>query len=229
MLSLLFTSCSGRGSSPSAGWQAERESMVELIRSRGVTDSRILDALGSVERHEFIPRNYRGAADSYGDHPCPIGHGQTISQPYIVAYMTEAIDVEAGERVLEIGTGSGYQAAILAELGAEVYTIEIVPALAEHAREVLCAEGYDRVRVRQGDGYKGWSEAAPFDAIIVTCAPEEVPETLKNQLADGGRMIIPVGEFSQRLLVLEKTEGELQTRKDLPVRFVPMVHGKGKQ
>lgn len=203
-----------------------RRSMLETLKSYGIKDPEVLRAMGKVRRHVFIPEPFRHECDPYGDHPCPIGHGQTISQPYIVAYMTERIAPHPGERILEIGTGSGYQAAILAELGAEVYTIEIIPELAEHARRVLAAEGYSNVHVLTGDGYKGWPEHAPFDAIIVTCAPEEIPEALVEQLKEGGRMILPLGRGLQRLVIVRKREGKIQVEHDLPVRFVPMVHGK---
>jgi protein-L-isoaspartate(D-aspartate) O-methyltransferase len=201
----------------------ERDSMVELIRARGIVDDRVLHAISNVRRHAFIPSEYRDIADSYGDHPCPIGHGQTISQPYIVAYMSAAIAVGLGDRILEIGTGSGYQAAILAELGAEVYSIEIVPELAAHARAALQSEGYGNVRIKTGDGYKGWPEHAPYDAVIVTCAPHDVPPALVEQLADKGRLIVPVGSFTQDLILFEKVDGRLQRLAEIPVRFVPMV------
>lgn len=204
---------------------AERTRMVAVIQRYGVRDERVLEAMGKVRRHLYIPENYR-RGDAYGDHPCPIGHGQTISQPFIVAYMTQRIEVKPGLRVLEIGTGSGYQAAILAELGAEVYSIEIIPGLADHARKVLVAEGYANVKVKTGDGYKGWPEHAPFDAIIVTCAPNEIPEKLVKQLKDGGRMILPVGSGIQQLVILEKTGDTFREIPDMHVRFVPMVHGK---
>lgn len=206
-------------------YSVARRRMVDLIRSRGIDSSKVLKAFERVPRHRFIPEHYRRIADPYGDHPCPIGHGQTISQPYIVAYMTAALDLEGGERILEVGTGSGYQAAILAEIGADVYSIEIVPELADHARRTLKAEGYGNVHVLTGDGYRGWREHAPFDAVIVTCAPDDVPSELSRQLAEGGRMVIPVGEHIQKLLVLEKKGGTLIKRQELPVRFVPMVHG----
>jgi len=206
-------------------WERLREEMVRQVRAYGVRDERVLAAMAKVRRHLFIPEEYRSRDDPYGDHPCSIGYGQTISQPFIVAYMTERVNVKPGEKVLEIGTGSGYQAAILAELGAEVYSIEIIPALAEHARRVLAAEGYDRVHVLTGDGYKGWPEHAPFDVIIVTCAPEEVPQALVEQLKDGGRMILPLGAGVQRLVVLRKRSGKVSQEEDIMVRFVPMVHG----
>ena len=201
--------------------------MVRGLRRYGVHDEHVLAAMGKVRRHIFIPENYRDRRDAYGDYPSPIGHGQTISQPYIVAYMTEKLKVKRGDRILEIGTGSGYQAAILAECGAEVYSIEIVPELAQHARDVLDKEGYKNVHVLTGDGYKGWPEKSPFDAIIATCAPEEVPQALVDQLKDGGRMILPVGDFGyQRLVILRKKSGKISEEDDLPVRFVPMVRQK---
>ena len=204
---------------------AQRSAMVADIRRQGVKDERVLKAMGMVRRHLFIPEKIRGRVDPYGDHPCPIGHGQTISQPFIVAYMTKRIEVDPGMRILEIGTGSGYQAAVLAELGADVYSIEIVPELADHARAALASEGYDSVKVKTGDGYKGWPEHAPFDAIIVTCAPAKIPDALKTQLKDGGRMILPVGTGIQQLVVLEKTAEGFREIPDLYVRFVPMVRG----
>ena len=206
--------------------RARREAMVALVRRYGVKNEAVLAAMGKVRRHVFIPRAYRFLTNPYGDHPCSIGHGQTISQPYIVAYMTEQMALQAGEKVLEIGTGSGYQAAILAHLGVDVYSMEIVPDLAEHARRVLKAEGFSKVRVRAGDGYKGWPEEAPFDAIIVTCAPADVPAALLEQLKDGGRMILPVGVGVQRLVILRKRGGKIEEESDIGVRFVPMVHGK---
>lgn len=200
--------------------------MIAQIERYGIRDPRVIRAMAKVQRHRFIPEKYLEASDAYGDHPCPIGFGQTISQPYIVAYMTERIAPKSGDKVLEIGTGSGYQAAILAELGADVYTIEIIPELADHARKALAEEGYAKVHVRTGDGYKGWPEHAPFDAIIVTCAPDDVPPALVEQLRDGGRMIVPVGEGTQRLVILRKKDGEVEKEEDLAVVFVPMVHGK---
>ncbi len=202
----------------------QRKAMVAVIRRHGVKDERVIEAMGKVRRHLYIPEAYR-KRDAYGDHPCPIGCGQTISQPFIVAYMTQRIEVKPGMKVLEIGTGSGYQAAVLAELGAEVFTVEIVPELSAHARKVLAAEGYKNVKVKTGDGYKGWPEHAPFDSIIATCAPDEIPAALVAQLKDGGRMILPVGTGVQRLVVLEKTGDTFREIPDLYVRFVPMVKG----
>jgi protein-L-isoaspartate(D-aspartate) O-methyltransferase len=206
-------------------WSAERLAMVEVIRRHGLTDERVLTAMRTVRRHRFIPEAYR-RANAYGDHPCPIGYDQTISQPFIVAYMTWKMDLQPGEKVLEIGTGSGYQAAVLAELGTEVYTIEIVPELARHAKTVLAREGYESVHVLAGDGYKGWPEHAPFDAVIVTCAPADIPQALVDQLREGGRMILPLGRYSQRLVILRKRKGRVVQENDLAVRFVPMVKGK---
>ncbi len=200
--------------------------MLRTLRAHGIEEGRVLAVMEKVRRHIYVPEDYRYRYDVYGDHPSPIGHGQTISQPYIVAYMTEKVDPQPGERFLEIGTGSGYQAAVLAELGAEVYSIEIVPELAEHARKALASEGYRNVRVLTGDGYRGWPEESPFDAIIVTCAPEDIPRALIEQLKDGGRMILPVGAGVQRLVIARKKGGKIEVEADLPVRFVPMVHGK---
>jgi protein-L-isoaspartate(D-aspartate) O-methyltransferase len=191
------------------------------IRARGITDRAVLEAMGRVPRHRFVPGSV--APRAYADSPLPIGHGQTISQPYIVAYMTQAAKVSKKDKVLEIGTGSGYQAAVLAELARQVYSIEIVPELAEGARRTLAGLGYGNVRVKAGNGYLGWPEHAPFDAILVTAAPEEVPPALVEQLAVGGRMVVPVGAGDQDMLILTKTQGGLVTRKTIPVRFVPMT------
>ena len=217
------TADSARGTS----WDARRQDMVQQLRAYGITNAQVLAAMGKVRRHVYIPEEFRNLRTAYSDQPCPIGFGQTISQPFIVAYMTEVIGPRAGEKILEIGTGSGYQASVLAECGAEVYTIEIIPELARHAEAVLRAEGYaDRVHVLAGDGYQGWPEHAPFDRILVTCAPEEVPQALVAQLKEGGRMILPVGESGdQRLVILTKRAGRVEKKDDLPVRFVPMVHG----
>ena len=189
---------------------------------RNISDKRVLAAMASVPRHKFVPRLLR--TEAYGDHPLPIGYGQTISQPFMVAFMTEQLAPRNTDRVLEIGTGSGYQAAVLAGLVSEVYSIEIIEPLGKHAAETLKNLGYDNVHVRIGDGYEGWPEAAPFDSIIVTCAPEQVPEQLVAQLKEGGRMIIPVGPGGNQLLyVLEKRAGKIQSNAVLPVLFVPMT------
>jgi protein-L-isoaspartate(D-aspartate) O-methyltransferase len=197
--------------------------VVEQIEERGIRDRRILEVMEKVPRHEFVPEKYRAFA--YDDSPLPIGEGQTISQPYIVALMTECLNLEGEEKVLEVGTGSGYQAAILSELAEEVYTIEILEPLAERAEELLKDLGYRNVKVRCGDGYLGWEEYAPFDGVIVTCAPDHIPQPLIDQLAEGGRMVIPVGEvhFPQVLKLLEKKEGKMTVRNVVPVRFVPMT------
>ena len=197
------------------------------LKARDIKDPEILAAFEKVPRHKFVPERLREFA--YADRPLPIGEGQTISQPYIVAVMTRALKLEKTDRVLEIGTGSGYQAAILAELCDRVYTIEIIASLAETARKTLSGLGYENVHVKIGDGFKGWSEHAPFDAVIVTCAPTEIPEPLKEQLAEGGRMVVPVGKSAnQQLVLLEKKDGELSRKEILPVLFVPMVDERGR-
>jgi protein-L-isoaspartate(D-aspartate) O-methyltransferase len=194
----------------------------EQIAARGIRDPRVLAALRTVPRDEFVPPMLRAAA--WEDHPLPIGHEQTISQPYIVALMTELAQVGPGSRVLEIGTGSGYQAAVLAACGAEVWTIEIVPELAEQAALALARLGYDRVHVRAGDGSHGWPEEAPFDAILVTAAPEELPRALRSQLAPGGRLVAPVGrEDDQTLQVHHRTDDGFRVERIAAVRFVPMT------
>lgn len=202
----------------------DRERMVATqIEARGITDPLVLDAMRTVPRERFVPASL--AKFAHDDGPLPIGHDQTISQPYIVGYMSEALELRPTDRVLEIGTGSGYQAAILGELASEVYTIEIVPELAEQARVALETSGYRNVHVRQGNGYLGWPEAAPFDRIIVTAAPDEVPQALVDQLAMGGIMVVPVGGVydDQVMKIIRKTEKGVITRETLPVRFVPMV------
>lgn len=204
------------------------EMIRQQIKSRGIDDPKILAAFEKVKRHRFVPERVKKYA--YEDRPLPIGEGQTISQPYIVALMTSAINPDKTDRILEIGTGSGYQAAILAELCKQVYTIEIIESLGEKARQTLSEPGYDNVAVKIGDGYKGWPEHAPYDAIIVTCAPTEVPEPLKKQLAEQGRMVIPVGKnYEQNLVLFEKKEGKLLKKSIIPVLFVPMVDEEGKQ
>ncbi len=205
-------------------WKAARESMVSQLKLYRIADPRVLEAMTTVRRHMFIPEQHRRVETAYGDYPWTIGYGQTISQPYIVAYMTEKMELKPGEKALDIGTGSGYQAAVLAEMGADVYSIEIVPELARHAQAALKTEGYETVKLLTGDGYKGWPEHAPFDVILVACAPADVPAALTEQLAENGRMIIPVGEqHAQRLTILRKRDGAIIREDDLPVRFVPMV------
>jgi protein-L-isoaspartate(D-aspartate) O-methyltransferase len=181
--------------------------------------------MSKVPRHRFVPASLIRAA--YLDRPLPIGHGQTISQPFIVAYMTEAAGVSADDKALEIGTGSGYQAAILGELAKEVYTIEIIPELAEGASKVLSELGYKNVHVKAGNGYLGWPEHAPFDAIVVTAAPDEIPKALVEQLAVGGKMVIPVGDLYQEMVIVTKTKDGIVEKRTIPVRFVPMT-GKPK-
>ena len=191
---------------------------------RDITNRAVLEAMARVPRQDFVPAGFR--EEAYDDHPLPIGHGQTISQPYIVAFMTEQLDPKPSDRVLEIGTGSGYQAAILSGLVQEVYTMEIVEPLARRAEADLKRLGYTNVHVRAGDGYQGWPEAASFDAIIVTCAPQQVPAPLTAQLKEGGRMIIPVGPaYDQSLFLLRKKEGKVIQQAVLAVRFVPMTGG----
>lgn len=210
-----------------AEYTAAREKMVkEQILERGITDQRILNVFRKVKRHLFISPAYR-PEEAYGDYPLPIEENQTISQPYIVAIMTYAIAPENSKKVLEIGTGSGYQAAVLAELVHEVYTIEINEKLARQSRKLLADLSYRNIRCRTGNGYLGWPEAAPFDGIIVTCAPDKIPPALIDQLAVGGRMVIPISYSSnvQDLLLLEKlANGKLKKTNLIPVLFVPMIH-----
>lgn len=231
LLMPLATGCSSggdaqRAASEPAARRADRaeeraEMVADTIEARGVRAPHVLAAMRAVPRHELVPDDVRGMA--YDDRPLPIGHEQTISQPYIVALMTELSGARRGSKVLEVGTGSGYQAAVLAELGAEVYSIEIVEPLARSARAALSRMGYDRVHVRHGDGYRGWPEHAPFDAVIVTAAPPHVPEPLKQQLRVGGRLVLPVGTGYQELLVITRTDSGFETARNIPVRFVPMT------
>jgi protein-L-isoaspartate(D-aspartate) O-methyltransferase len=204
----------------------QRRRMVERqIRARGIKNQAVLEAMMKVPRHRFVPAEY--AASAYEDHPLPIGQGQTISQPYIVAYMTEAAEISENEKVLEIGTGSAYQAAILGELAKEVYTIEIIPELAERAGRTLSELGYQNVRVRTGNGYEGWAQYAPYDGIVVTAAPAELPQALIDQLAMNGKMVIPVGVGDQEMMIITKTPDGVIEKRTIPVRFVPMT-GKPK-
>jgi protein-L-isoaspartate(D-aspartate) O-methyltransferase len=224
-LMLTFESCQAQQAGKKIDFSRAREQMIKFqIESRGVDDKRVLEAMRKVERHLFVPVEYRSHA--YADQPLPIGEDQTISQPYIVALMTELLKLNGDEKVLEIGTGSGYQAAVLGELADSVFSIEIVKPLAERADSLLTELGYENITVKCGDGYIGWEEHAPFDAVIVTCAPPKIPQPLVEQLADGGRMVVPVGTFWQELLLIEKKDGELRETSIIPVRFVPMT-GEG--
>ena len=236
MLAGWLTGLTGRGTAASAPTAAgtayytlARQRMVaEQLASPGrdITNARVLAVMGTVPRHEFVPERLR--PDAYNDQPLPIGYGQTISQPYVVAFMTERLELMPTDRVLEIGTGSGYQAAVLAGLVAEVYTIEIISNLAQQAAADLKRLGCTNVHTRFGDGYQGWPEAAPFDSIIVTCAPEQVPQPLIDQLKDGGRIIIPVGPtWKQELVLLRKRGGKLEQQAVMPVSFVPMTGQAG--
>ena len=225
VVSLTFGCNSHGGQAPESAepeWKMQRERMVaEQIEARGVKDPLVLESLRNVPRHLFVPENYRDAA--YNDTPLPIGDSQTISQPYIVALMTELLEVREGHKVLEIGTGSGYQAAVLAAMGVEVHSIEIRQRLCENASATLDKLGYASVEVRCGDGYGGWPEEVPFDGIIVTAAPEWIPDPLLEQLAEGAKMVIPVGDFYQELKVISRTVEGFEERSAIPVRFVPMT------
>lgn len=227
---ILLLLCLGNSfaqTSNNMNWKEQRKEMLEKqIIDRGIKSKEVLEAMMEVPRHEFVPIEYRKF--SYDDSPLPIGHDQTISQPYIVAYMTEQLDLDKNEKVLEVGTGSGYQAAVLALICDTVHTIEIIRPLGEKAKRTLASLGYDNVKVRIGDGYKGWPSEAPFDAIIVTCAPTDIPQPLKEQLSEGGRMIIPAGnKWTQVLYLLEKKNGRIIEKAVLPVQFVPMIDEEG--
>jgi protein-L-isoaspartate(D-aspartate) O-methyltransferase len=229
ILPMVFTQCTDGNrvfeSNTRGDFKAMREKMVETqIKARGVKDPRVLSALLKVERHRFVPEEYLNSA--YSDQPLPIGEGQTISQPYIVALMTELLELKGDEKVLEVGTGSGYQAAILGELAKEVYTIEIIESLASVTKNRLSGLGYQNIKVKAGDGYLGWPEVAPFDAIIITCAPDHIPKPLIEQLKEGGRMVVPVGAYAQELKKIVKRSGKIETTDVIPVVFVPMT-GEG--
>lgn len=200
----------------------QRQQMVsEQIKQRGITSKTVLEAMSKVPRHYFVPPHLVHLA--YSDSPLPINYDQTISQPYIVAYMTDIADIKPEDKVLEIGTGSGYQAAVLGELAQEVYTIEIIPELAEKARKILNKLGYDNIYFKIGDGYKGWPEQAPYQRILVTAAPENIPPALIDQLALNGKMVIPVGKYFQQIVIITKTNDGITQEKTIPVRFVPMI------
>lgn len=224
---LFFAVFSETSCSQNSDFSGLRERMVRTqIEARGISDPAVLKAMRKVERHRFVLPEY--VAKAYGDFPLPIEEGQTISQPYIVALMTEELNLKRKDKVLEIGTGSGYQTAVLAEICDSVFTVEIFEKLAEKAGKRFVEMGYNHIFCKTGDGYEGWKEHAPFDAIIVTCSPSHIPQPLKDQLADGGRMIIPVGSYpGQTLVLLQKKNGKLRRTNVLPVRFVPMVDGKG--
>ena len=216
------TSTSGSRAQVLPDWQAQRQLMVETqLRTRDINAPAVLLAMGQVPRHLFVPERVRALA--YRDHPLPIGYEQTISQPYIVAYMTQLLDLPPNARVLEVGTGSGYQSGVLAEVAAEVYTIEIVPELADRSASILAELGYENIRVKAGDGYLGWPEHAPFDGIMVTAAPDHVPRPLVEQLAVGATLVLPVGRDFQVMTILTKTEVGVTTERTIPVRFVPMT------
>jgi protein-L-isoaspartate(D-aspartate) O-methyltransferase len=226
---LMFSALTVEAASSSLqNFEKQRERMVSVqIKARGITDENVLKAMKKVERHRFVGQQYRRQA--YEDYPLPIGEGQTISQPYIVALMTQVLNLDDTKKVLEIGSGSGYQTAVLAEICHSVYTIEVIDALGKRAAKLLADMGYGNIKVKVGDGYQGWEKYSPFDAIIVTCAPTHIPQALKEQLAEGGRMIIPVGEqFAQELVLLTKQKGELMKDAVIPVRFVPMMRRDGK-
>jgi len=229
ILGAVAASGCGQKAPPVSDFTSQRQRMVQQqLVTRGINDARVLAAMAKVPREEFVTPESRAA--SYEDGPLPLGYGQTISQPYIVAFMTEQLRLKPSDRVLEVGTGSGYQAAILAELVSEVYSIEIVERLAKDAEATLQRLGYKNVHLKIGDGYQGWPEVGPFDAIIVTCAPDKVPQALVDQLKDRGRMVIPVGDrFAQQLYLLEKKDGQLKQSATLPVRFVPMTSEADKQ
>jgi len=210
-----------------ADWARCREQMVrEQLQARDITDARVISAMLQVPRHEFVPSELIDSA--YTDNALPLKMGQTISQPYIVAYMTQALGLRGTERVLEIGTGSGYQTAVLAQIVPEVYTIEILPELQKQAGALLSKLGYRNIRYKTGDGYLGWPEYAPFDRIIVTAAPEDIPQPLIDQLKVGGRLVIPVGTLNQDLMIVEKGKSGIIRRSAIPVRFVPMT-GKAQE
>lgn len=226
MICMYSGNCTSQNTSKDE-YEHERRKMVETqIVARGIKDENVLNAMIAIPRHLFVPAEY--IHESYADHPLPIGEGQTISQPYIVAYMTAVLELDKYDRVLEVGTGSGYQAAVLAEICDSVFTVEIFESLGKQAKKILKSLDYDNVVVHIGDGYQGWPEKSPFDAIIVTCSPSHIPQPLINQLAEEGRLIIPVGkDYSQELVLMEKKKGKLIRKEVLPVRFVPMINENG--
>ncbi|MDY6801179.1 MAG: protein-L-isoaspartate(D-aspartate) O-methyltransferase [Bacteroidota bacterium] len=229
IITILFVSTLPVKNTYSDKYEKVRQRMVrDQVVARGIKDQKVIQAMLNVPRHLFVPDNYERMA--YEDRPLPIGAGQTISQPYIVALMTETLELNKNMKVLEIGTGSGYQSAILSKIVNEVYTIEIIESLGTKAGELLSRLDYNNIYLKIGDGYKGWPEKAPFDAIIVTCAPTDIPQPLIEQLKEGGRMIIPLGgSIVQELALLEKKENKMKKKIVAPVRFVPMVRQDGKQ
>jgi protein-L-isoaspartate(D-aspartate) O-methyltransferase len=222
LLSFGWWACNQAAADPVDPYRLPREEMVRVqLAGRDIADPRVLAAMRKVPRHRFVPQD--SLVQAYGDYPLYIGRDQTISQPYVVAFMTQALRLKGSERVLEIGTGSGYQTAVLAELCREVCSVEIIPELSERARRILTELGFANVRLKVGDGYRGWPERAPFDGIMVTAAPSHVPQPLVDQLAPGGRMILPVGENYQNLVLIERTPEGITRREMLPVSFVPMT------
>lgn len=225
LIALFFSCCKGPNMKEEDFTRLRQKMVEQQIKNRGIRATNVLDAFINVPRHIFVPAEYRDM--SYNDTPLPIGFDQTISQPYIVAFMTEILKPDKNMKVLEIGTGSGYQAAILACLCKEVYTIEIIDSLADRAKRIFESKGYKNIKVKKGDGYNGWKEYAPFDAIIVTCAPTKIPEPLLDQLSEKGKMIIPAGEsYNQKLYLIEKINGEIRQKETLQVLFVPMTREK---
>lgn len=221
-----FFNCSTKQDPDKINYSNQRKAMIEhQIRGRGIRNEKVLRAMMQIPREKYVPENYKKY--SYSDNPIPIGYGQTISQPYIVAYMTSILNPDKNQKILEIGTGSGYQAAILSLLYKEVYSVEIIKALGEKAKKIFKEQDLNNITVKIGDGYEGWKEYAPFDAIIVTCAPENVPQLLVDQLAEGGKMVIPVGgTYNQVLYLLEKRDNKIRTTATLSVSFVPMSREK---
>jgi protein-L-isoaspartate(D-aspartate) O-methyltransferase len=228
VLLLISAFCCSSSQDQSSKFVQKRMEMVQWqIEARGVRDQAVLAAMRKVERHRFVPKNYEPYA--YDDYPLPIGEGQTISQPYIVALMTEIAALKKTDKVLEVGTGSGYQAAVLAEICDSVYSIEINEILAKNAQNVLTELGYSNISISIGDGYQGWREHSPYDAILVTCAPTSVPQPLIDQLRDGGRLVIPVGPaHNQYLALYQKQQNKIFQKNSIPVRFVPMIDKKGR-
>lgn len=228
MATIILGQCNSQESSPDKYGKQRRNMVKYQIKARGIKNEKVLDAMLKVERHLFVPDKYLSMA--YEDHPLPVGEGQTISQPYIVAFMSEVLEPDKNMKILEIGTGSGYQAAVLAEICDSVYTIEIYKSLGTKAKNLLKVLGYSNVKVKIGDGYNGWEKYSPYDAIIVTCSPTHIPQSLSDQLSEGGKMIIPVGEtYAQELVLLSKENGKLKQKDVLSVRFVPMINEAGKK